>query len=99
MAQDIDLRDLNVPGFTRFSIKATDSIENQAIHNGFKEFSKIECNNDFTLGLKRLLEHYEHQNHIEALWSKMAELDARFEEILQKPEEKKEEDTGCFGNV
>ena len=88
------IREMNVEGTIRFSIKTFDTEENEAIHSGFKEFCKIECDNNYTLGLKRLLEHYEHQNHIEALWSSIAELDAKIEN--NKPKEEEEKKEGVF---
>lgn len=90
---DEGIREMGVEGTVRFSIKANDTEENQAVHTGFKEFCKIECDNNYTLGLKRLLEHYEHQTHIEALWSKIAELEANMAEEKPKKEKK---DEGAF---
>jgi len=49
------LRDISV-GYIRFNIKAEDTKTNSEIHNEFKEYCKKETLNDYTLGLKKLME-------------------------------------------
>ena len=52
---EIGLRDLNVPGFIRFSIRAPDTKENEFVHSEFKEYAKLYHRNDYTKALKELL--------------------------------------------
>lgn len=83
------------PGFTRFSIKADDTVENAAVHAAFKEFCKVECDNNYTMGLKLLLRNYEEDGKLEMLYQKVIALENELEELKKsgKPEEK---ETGVF---
>jgi hypothetical protein len=86
-------------GFVRFSIKADDTEENQKVHDAFKEFCKIECDNNYTLGLRKLLEYIEEDSkfasmhlNIEYLASRLAEIESK----LDKPKEEEKKDTEMF---
>ena len=94
------LKDL-ASGFIRFSIKATDTKENEIVHKAFKEFCKFESDDNYTLGLKRLLEIADGDAKFEAVWEHMKTLEDRvlsLEEKLKEPvkKENKEEDEGVF---
>lgn len=52
---EIGLRDLDIPGFIRFSIRAKDTEENVEVHNKFKEYAKLYHRNDYTKALDELL--------------------------------------------
>jgi hypothetical protein len=62
----VDFKDLweNKTGFT---IKADDTQENKNVHKAFKDFCKIETDNNYTLGLRKLLEYYQGDFKIEML--------------------------------
>jgi hypothetical protein len=94
--KDVSLRDI-ADGYTRFSIKAEDTEENTKTHEAFKEFCKIETNNDYTLGLRKLLEFYESDFKYELLYERLdeqsvalANLQGSVNELVQSP--RKEED-------
>jgi len=94
---DIDkgLRTSGIPGFTRFSIKAEDTEENIATHAGFKSFCEHETANNFTLGLRKLLENWQGNSQTDMLWEMIKEIKEEIlflkQEINQKDDKKKEE--------
>jgi len=74
----------------RFSIKADDTEANQAVHDAFKEFAKIECDNNYTQALKALLQAYEDDWRFEQLNERLTEIEMK----LFKPDtEEKTEKT------
>jgi len=89
---DTSLRKLKVDGVIRFSIKANNSPENESIHNAFKEFCKVECDDNYTMGIKRLLEAYESDFKYEMLYNELMELKADLAELKSAPKEEKEEE-------
>ena len=90
------LRELGVDGFIRFSIKAHNTEENMAVHNAFKEFCKVESDNNYTLGAKKLLEYYQTDYKFEMIVEKLQELEARIEQVEGKPVEDKEKKENAF---
>lgn len=92
--KDIDsgVREIPAIGFIRFSIKAEDTENNDMTHKAFKEFCKVECGNDYTLGLKTLLKAYEDDYRFESMWEKIQEMNSRINTLEPKKEEKKEEE-------
>jgi hypothetical protein len=97
----VDLHGIAEKGYTRFSIKAEDTPQNAATHGAFKEFCEVECDNNYTLGLRKLLENYETDARFEGMWDHIAtlrdevvELQKRVE-ALEKPV-KKEDKGGVF---
>lgn len=85
--------------FIRFSIKANDTEENQKIHDAFREFCRVECDDNYTFGLRRLLENYQDDAKFEALWDKYMYLEAELSELkrkLEEPEKPVEDDGGVF---
>jgi len=46
-------------GSVRFTIKADDTLENLQVHSAFKDFCRVECDNNYTQGLRKLIEMYE----------------------------------------
>jgi len=81
------MRDL-ADGYIRFRIKAKDTENNQRIHDAFKEFCKVECDNDYTLGLKILLKNYENDYRFDSLHELYELLKDDVEQIKQKIEKK-----------
>jgi hypothetical protein len=80
----VDLTGIAEKGYVRFSIKAEDSPYNVSVHSAFKEFCSVECDNNYTLGLKKLLEHYERDAHYEALWDGLSALRQEVEDLKLK---------------
>jgi hypothetical protein len=88
---EMHLDELNVPGFIRFSIKAKDTEENNRVHNMFREFCKVEVDDNYTLGLKKLLEYYAEDYKFESLHLMIEELKAEIDELREsKPKKEKE---------
>lgn len=103
MSEEVNLKDLNVPGFIRFSIKAKDTAENQSIHKAFKEFCAAEVDDNYTLGLRKLLEYYQGDFKYEVLYQEIADLKLELANLKDKinttnSDESKEdsEDSGVF---
>jgi len=95
----IDLSGLQkhgVEGFLRFSIKAKDTPDNKAVHSDFKGFAGVVCNDDYTLALKTLLMYYSDRGMFETLHERVAELEARVQELEQKPISKEEDKNEAF---
>ena len=88
---DSGVRELPVTGFIRFSIKAEDTENNDMTHKAFKEFCRVECGNDYTLGIRTLLKAYEDDYRFESLWEKIQEVNSRIDKLEPKKEVKKEE--------
>jgi hypothetical protein len=65
---DNGLRTMADKGFIRFSIKANDTDENQRVHEAFKEFCNVECDGNYTQGLKILLKNYENDYRFDSLY-------------------------------
>lgn len=74
---EVNLRELSEQGFIRFSIKDKDTPQNQAIHDGFREFARVECRDNYTVALEKLLEYYQSDAKFEILWDKIQELEQR----------------------
>jgi len=91
------------PGTVRFSIKAEDTKENESVHTAFKEFCKVETDNNYTQGLRKLLEYYQNDFKYEMLFDRQEEQTVTLEDLrgsiveLQKKPVKEEADNGCFG--
>jgi DNA-binding MarR family transcriptional regulator len=87
------LKSISEEGYIRFSIKADDTEENVKVHNAFKQFAKVECDNNYTQALRKLMEYYEGDFKYEMLWNKISEIESRLDE---KKEVKKEEKNEVF---
>ena len=75
------LRDSPWDGFIGVIIKAKDTEEHQMVHDAFREFCKIETKNDYTQGLKILLQNIETDYKYELLYEEISRLKADFEAI------------------
>lgn len=62
-------------------IRAEDTPRNAEIHRAFREMAAVECKNDRTLALAKLLEYYQADGKIEALWDKIKDLEYRIGEL------------------
>ena len=89
------LRSISKDGFIGFNIKAKNTDDNAGVHDGFKQFAKDECGNDYTLALKTLLVYYQEEAKFEALWEVVKQQQYRIDEVAQKLEDKQyKEDQG-----
>lgn len=84
-------REMGTPGFIRFTIRAQDNESNRKVHEAFKTFCELECDNNYTFGIRKLLEEYEADAKFEALWEQMSMLQARVDELENKIAQKKSE--------
>lgn len=89
-----NLREADFEGHIGFSIKAENNDVNQVVHDGFKEFCKYETQDNYTLGLKLLLETWEQFYKLTSIIDAVKELEVRLEalENPKKKEEKKDDD-------
>lgn len=92
------LKEHGVDGKIGFSIKADDTVENQEIHKMFQVYCLHKTRNDYTQGLKLLLqrsyelEEFEYSELIE----KVEQLETRIAVLEAKSLESKEKDEGLF---
>ncbi len=71
-------------GSIRFGIKTKNTPENIAIHDAFKKFCEQECNNDYTLGLKFLLDAIASDYKYESLSERINYLKVELDELKIK---------------
>lgn len=90
---DIDLRPLSDNGFIRFTIKAPDTKDNEFIHGSFKQFCRDNAKDDYTFGLRLLLENLDYVHSINSLWDKLEDLSVRVSALEKPPEPSKEVDS------
>lgn len=94
---DLKLREMEVPGTIFLGIKAPDTEFNEAVHSSFREMAEVECKNDYTLALGKLLEYYQADAKLEAFWFALQKVEERVAEIeksLENAAESVEEDDG-----
>ena len=84
------LRNMGVNGFIGFSVKAEDNDSNRAIIKSFLEFAKVECDNNYTLAIRKLMEGNQRDYLLEVLSGKILELENKLNEV--KGVKKKEDD-------
>lgn len=88
--EDLDLKNISDEGFIKFTIRTEDNVNNANIHKAFKEFCYYETKNDYTVGLKRLMESYGISKQLGLLWSAVESLENKFSEIEVSKEADKE---------
>ena len=100
--KDMNLRDI-AQGYIRFSIKAEDTLENLQTHSAFKEFCRIETDNNYTLGIRKLMEYYQGDFKIEMLYNKieetnilLADLRSSVISLSSETKEEKDEESDAF---
>jgi len=100
MEMDTDLekglRALPTEGFIRFSIKARDTDENTQVHTAFKEFCKMECDDNYTIGLRKLLEFYEQHAILDLISNRIQELELRVQRLEAPNKEVKKDESEMF---
>lgn len=72
-------------------IKAEDTEQNAAIHAAFREMAKVECRNDYTFALGKLLEYYQADAKTQMLWDELQNVRAEVADLKKKLETKKEQ--------
>lgn len=92
---DLKLSELDVPGFIYLKLRAEDSETNRKVFDAFRMMAKVECRNDYTIALRKLLEYYEADAKIELLWRAMQAMENRIEE-LERAKTTKHNDEGAF---
>ena len=76
MNDDINLRPLG-DGTISLFLKAKDTLENENTYRAFKLFCEKEAKNDYTFGLKLLLENLDYVHSLNALWSRLDEVESK----------------------
>jgi len=95
--KELNLDKLKVEGYTGFSIKDYDTEENKAVHKAFWEMCRIETNNNYTQGLRKLIEYYQSDAKYVALWEAIQELKKELDTLkVQANPNKPEEGKGTF---
>lgn len=79
--QEIDLKDLPGKGHISFFIKAPYTEENNTIHTAFRDFSKIEAADNYTMALKILLQSYDRDTKYIILGERIMELEVKVKEL------------------
>ena len=92
---------LGLPGQGKiaFTIKADDTEDNNMIHNSFKEFCRLECDNNYTWGLKVLIKNYESDFKYEMLYEEINKLKVELLELQgakEQPQQQEEENKKAF---
>ena len=85
---DVRLDELGVPGKVWLTIRADDTEHNRAVLGSFRDLARVECKNDYTIALRKLLEYYEADAKIELLWAAVTAMERRIEELEQFNEKK-----------
>ena len=95
-SKDMGLREI-ATGYIRFSIKADDTVENHQVHEAFKEFCKIETDNNYTQGIRKLLEFYQSDYKTELLKDAIDSVQVSLEDlkasVISLQESKKEDNS------
>lgn len=104
--EEIDLKNLSDEGFIKFTIRAEDNEYNESIHKAFRDFCYHQTRNDYTKGLKFLLEQYDVMRQIGMLWGAIDVIEGRLDKLKDdgpvkvspelKKEIAKEEERGAF---
>lgn len=92
----INLRELTDDGYIRFSIKAKDTVQNEAIHSAYREFCRVHAKNDYTWGLDLLLRSFDFVSNINGIWKAVEDLEERMiaveDNFNRVPESEESED-------
>lgn len=77
MTDELKLRELGAKGILKFTIAADDTEDNEKVHKQFREWCKYYTKNDYTVGLRVLLEYYMSQGYFNVLWEQQEQLEER----------------------
>ena len=91
---DVDKMKMDEPEYAFLFIKSEPTPENKHIYDTFRNFCKLETKNDYTLGLKRLLEHKQLDWKEAMMYDLIRNLEERLARLEAQPvkENKKEEE-------
>lgn len=100
---ETDVRKVDIKDFwegkTGFTIRADDTEENRKVHTAFKEYCKVETDNSYTQGLRKLLEYYMGDYKIGMIYSEIQnqnialnDLKGSIIELSNKTKRKEEDD-------
>ena len=89
------LRKISDNGYISLYIKTKNTEQNAAVHNAFRQICKEECDDDYTQGLKMLINAWQSDFKYESLWEHIVELQKQVKE-LKGSVEKEEENRGVF---
>ena len=82
---ETDIKKMNLrsiaPGFIGFNVKARDTEANQATHDSFREFCKVETDRNYTQGLNKLLEYYSGDYKYEMIYETIQEVKVLIEDL------------------
>jgi hypothetical protein len=92
------LRESAWEGYIGFTVKAKDNEQNNTIHEAFRTFCKLEADNNYTQGLKMLLDYYSSDMKYEAIWAELQRVKEEMEIMKSVPvkDVKKEQDIVSF---
>lgn len=97
--EEINLRGL-APGTISLFIRAKDTIDNAGVHAAFRAYCESEAKNDYTHGMRLLLQNLDYVHSMNALWSRFDEIDERLVALESKgvvvEEPKKPSSFGSF---
>ena len=82
------LRNMGVDGFIGFSVKAKDTESNRATIKSFLEFAKVECDDNYTIAIRKLIEGNQRDYLFEVLSAKILELENKLNEVKGVKKEK-----------
>lgn len=94
---EINLRSL-APGTISLFIRAKDTIDNAGVHAAFRAFCESEAKNDYTHGMRLLLQNLDYVHSMNALWSRFDEIEERLIALENKGVEVKETKGNSFGS-
>lgn len=86
------LKDMGVDGYIGFSVKAKDTESNREVIRTFLSFAKDECDDNYTLAIKRLVDNNMNLNLLDVLAAKVLEVETRVEGVEEKISGKKKDD-------
>ena len=90
------LEKMGVNGYVGFSIKAKDNKHNRAIVTSFLDFARIECGNNYTIAIKKLLENNQKDYLLEVISMKVVELENRINELTKSKTKQVVDDDEVF---
>ena len=93
------LKKYGVEGKIGFTISSEDTPDNKEVYNSFIAYAKEEANNDYTIALKRLLEHIQTDYKYEVLFDAIKLLEERVLvlETAEKTNTKEEKHLAFWG--
>ena len=96
----LNLRDISNEGFIFLGIKAKDTEDNQKTHAAFREFCKTETDNNYTQGLRKLMEYYQSDFKYEMIYHQINDINTTLLDlktsVVGLQNTPKKDDSGTF---